>query len=98
MSPLGLLCKGEVCEIVNLRHNRFTAGVKGEFGFAGRHRVCGRLGHHEKRLAEMGLSHGQVVEVIENNPAMPMLLRVQDSRIAIDRGMAMQIMVRRVGQ
>ncbi len=37
-----------------------------------------------------------MIEVIENNPAMPMLVRVHDSRVAIDRGIAMRIMVRRV--
>lgn len=101
MSPLGLLSRGDVAEIVTLRHKRvdkegahasssFERCSGGGFRFRSRHRGS------EKRLADLGFSPGQVIEVVENSPAMPMLLKICDSRIAIDRGIAMRIMVRRI--
>jgi ferrous iron transport protein A len=89
-----MLVKGEVGEIVNLRNGPHHAGRGGEGNHAHGHHAHGR--NTGKRLADMGFSPGQVIEVIENNPAMPMLVRVHDSRVAIDRGIAMRIMVRRV--
>ncbi|UWX57160.1 ferrous iron transport protein A [Chlorobaculum sp. MV4-Y] len=89
MAPLGMLGKGEVGEIVNLR-----AGGGCEHGHGRHHHAHGR--ENGKRLAEMGFSVGQTIEIIENSPGMPLLVRVHDSRVAIDRGVAMRIMVRRV--
>lgn len=89
MAPLGMLGKGEVGEIVNLRPGRNHTGQHGH-----RHHAHGR--ENGKRLAEMGFSVGQTIEIIENSPGMPLLVRVHDSRVAIGRGVAMRIMVRRV--
>ncbi|MGC8775477.1 MAG: FeoA family protein [Chlorobaculum sp.] len=91
MAPLGMLGKGEVGEIVNLRSGQHHAGAGCEHGH---HHVHGR--DNGKRLAEMGFSVGQTIEIIENSPGMPLLVRVHDSRVAIGRGVAMRIMVRRV--
>ncbi len=97
MSPLGLLGRGEVGEVVSIRPGRHHAGNHGENGRPRHH-------HHThgcnsgRRLAEMGFSQGQVIEIIENNPSMPMLVKVHDSRLAIDRSIAMHIMVRRVSK
>jgi ferrous iron transport protein A len=87
-----MLGKGEVGEIVNLRPGRHHAGAGFQHGHG--HHAHGR--NSGKRLADMGFSVGQNIEVIENNPAMPMLVRVHDSRVAIDRTIAMRIMVRRI--
>ncbi|MBN1928888.1 MAG: ferrous iron transport protein A [Chlorobiaceae bacterium] len=92
MAPLGMLGKGEVGEIVNLRPGRHHAGAACEHGH--RHHAYGR--ENGKRLAEMGFSVGQTIEIIENSPGMPLLVRVHDSRVAIGRGVAMRIMVRRI--
>ncbi len=49
------------------------------------------------RVEDMGLRIGKIVEVL-NNGSGPVLLRVDESRIAIARGLAMKIMVREVGR
>jgi ferrous iron transport protein A len=86
-----MLGKGEVGEIINLRFGQHDAGA----GFGrGHHYAHGR--ENGKRLAEMGFSVGQTIEVIENSPGMPLLVQVHDGRVAIGRGVAMRIMVRRV--
>lgn len=46
------------------------------------------------RVEDMGLRIGKLVEVL-NNGGGPMLLKVDESRIAVARGIAMKIMVRR---
>jgi len=48
----------------------------------------------ECRVEEMGLRIGKTVEMLTNGGG-PILLRVDESRIAMGRGMAMKIMVRR---
>jgi ferrous iron transport protein A len=49
------------------------------------------------RVEDMGLRVGKTVEML-NNGSGPVLLRVDESRIAIARGLAMKIMVREVGR
>ena len=47
-----------------------------------------------KRLADLGLTVGQHVRVVQNHFAGPLILAVQqDSRLAIGRGMAQKIYV-----
>lgn len=47
-----------------------------------------------KRLADLGLSAGQHVRVVQNHFAGPLILAVQhDARLAIGRGMARKIYV-----
>ena len=38
-----------------------------------------------------------MIEMLNNEGRGPLLLKVEESRIAIGRGMAMKIMVRRIG-
>lgn len=49
------------------------------------------------RVEDMGLRVGKTVEML-NNSGGPVLLRVDGSRIAVARGLAMKIMVMEVGQ
>lgn len=51
-------------------------------------------GRCECRVEEMGLRIGKTVEMLTNGGG-PILLRVDESRIAMGRGMAMKIIVRR---
>jgi ferrous iron transport protein A len=51
-------------------------------------------GKCECRVEEMGLRIGKSVEMLTNGGG-PILLRVDESRIALGRGLAMKIMVRR---
>ncbi len=48
------------------------------------------------RLESMGLMPGKIVEILNNTGWGPMLVKVDGSRIAIGRGMAMKIMVKRL--
>lgn len=45
------------------------------------------------RLRQLGLFRGAVVEVLESNSAGPLLVRIGDGRIAVNRGIADQIKV-----
>ncbi|MHB1398331.1 MAG: FeoA family protein [Trichloromonadaceae bacterium] len=47
------------------------------------------------RVEDMGLRVGKQVEMLTNGGGGPLLLKVDESRLAIARGMAMNILVRR---
>jgi Fe2+ transport system protein FeoA len=46
-----------------------------------------------RRLADMGLTPGENVWVVQSGPSGPLLIAVRDSRLALGRGMAHKIMV-----
>ena len=46
----------------------------------------------------MGLRVGKIIEMLNNEGRGPILLKVDESRIAIGRGMAMKVMVRKTEQ
>lgn len=109
MSPLALLNEGETGEIVT--HNEGVEHGRGHhYGYGHAHRhghgaCCGRCetytchgtGHWtSKRLSSMGLRPGQIVEMITNKGTGPIVLRVDECRIAMGRGAAMKIYVRRI--
>ena len=81
MSPLGLLSEGEKAEVVEIRMQ------KGHCPGAGINHAC----HAE----DMGLRAGKVIEMLNNEGRGPILLKVDESRIALSRGMAMKIMVKK---
>lgn len=84
MVPLGLLSPGEGGEIVEVRLRQACCSAP-----------CGEgRGKGDVRVEDMGLRAGKHVEML-NNGGGPVLVRVDDARIAVDRGMAMKIMVRR---
>jgi len=87
MMPLALLSPGETGEIVSV--DVHTSKEKPCCG------QCGGERHKsENRVEEMGLRAGKIVEMLSNGSG-PLLLRVDESRIALSRGMAMKISVRR---
>ena len=47
------------------------------------------------RIEDLGLRVGKTVEMLTNGGSGAILLKVDESRLAIGRGMAMKIMVRR---
>ncbi|MBF0464713.1 MAG: transcriptional repressor [Nitrospirae bacterium] len=53
---------------------------------------------HHNRVQELGIRAGKVVEMLNNKGRGPVLFKVDDSRIALARGLAMKIMVKRDGQ
>ncbi len=81
-APLGLLLEGEKAEIVEIKEQRGYCHGKSKNEFC----------HAE----DMGLRIGKVVEMLNNRGTGPLLLKVDESRIALGRGMAMNIMVRRI--
>ncbi|BCR05710.1 iron transporter FeoA [Desulfuromonas versatilis] len=86
MMPLGLLSPGDQGEIVEIRFAQNAQRCAGS----------GEQGKSEVRVEDMGLRIGKSVEML-NNGSGPILLRVDESRIALARGLAMKIMVRRQG-
>lgn len=90
MMPLGLLSPGELGEIVTIRaHLHGSGACCGGCGSS-----CGDREKGGARMEDMGLRVGKTVEML-NNGSGPILLKVDESRIAVDRGLAMKIMVRR---
>ncbi|HET6513630.1 MAG TPA: FeoA family protein [Thermodesulfovibrionales bacterium] len=81
MAPLGLLSRGDKAVIVEIK------GQKGVCHGTSRNQLC----HAE----DMGLRIGKSVEMLNNEGRGPILLKIDESRIAIGRGMAMRIMVKR---
>ena len=86
MLPLGLLGSGDRAEIAGI-----ISGKQGACGAAqkGSEDIC-------TRIENMGLRIGKAVEMLNNGGRGPLLVKVDESRIAIARGMSMKIMVKRV--
>ncbi|BCS54616.1 FeoA family protein [Geobacter sp. SVR] len=84
MIPLGLLSPGEKGEILAVRITTKS----------GSDQCCQEQLKCDCRVEDMGLRVGKCVEMLTNGGG-PVLVKVDESRIAVDRGMAMKIMVRR---
>lgn len=82
MMPLGLLCADERAEVIEIKSGRHASGAAG--------RNC------QDRVEELGLRTGRIVEMLTNDGRGAILVRMDESRIALGRGMAMKIMVRRI--
>jgi ferrous iron transport protein A len=85
MLPLGLLGTGEKAEVMEVSAERRLLPVK-----MGMEQV-------DVRIEDIGIRTGKVIEMLNNKGRGPLLLKVDESRIAIARGLAMKIMVRRKG-
>lgn len=87
MIPLGLLTAGEKAEVAeNRMEELFSPCSKCK---CGRPESC-------SRVEDMGLRVGKTVEILNNFRGQgALLIKVDNSRIAMNRGMAMKIMVRR---
>jgi ferrous iron transport protein A len=84
MIPLGLLSPGEHGVITEIRLN-IASGA-----------CCTERQKCDCRVEDMGLRIGKTVQMLNNGS--PILLKVDESRIAVDRGMAMKIMIKEVGR
>lgn len=87
MIPLGLLAAGEKAEVAE---NRIPEPVS----------PCSACSCHRPeccaRLEDMGLRVGKTVEILNNHGRQgSLLIKVDNSRIAMNRGLAMKILVRR---
>ncbi len=54
--------------------------------------------HPCARIEDMGFRVGMTVEMLNNEGRGPLLIKVDESRLALGRGMAMKIMARRKEQ
>lgn len=90
MFPLGLLSSGERAEVVS----EFSGGGHPHGGGC---TGCGRHGRGSSlhRAEDIGIRPGKVVEMLSNEGRGALLVKVDESRIAVGRGVAMKIMVRR---
>jgi ferrous iron transport protein A len=79
MIPLGLLNPGEHGEIAEIR--TLLTGTPSS----------GERSKGDCRIEDMGLRIGKRVQMLNNGS--PVLLKIDESRIAVDRGMAMKIMI-----
>lgn len=108
MSPLALLQEGEVAEIIDLTGNNRMVHRSHHHGYGGCNFTKGRENrpcrydpegdfHARSRshLQDIGLRPGNKVEMITNSGSGPLVLRIDECRIAIGRGAAMKIYVRR---
>jgi ferrous iron transport protein A len=87
MLLLGLLGNGDHGEIMEIREKK-----------AGHERDAGCLcPDRQARLETMGIRVGKKVEMLKKSEGGgPLLIKVDESRIAISRGVAMTILVRRI--
>lgn len=92
MIPLGLLSSGEKGEVVKVfnGHHRPTPEL---------HQCCQAGQSHRGecrgscRMEDMGLRIGKQVEMLNNGGHGCILIKIGEARIALDRGLAMKIMV-----
>jgi len=92
MMTLGTVSSGEQCEIMEVRHCGSCSGGCHDDGQMHDHAHAG-MRKSAPRAEELGLRAGKRVEMLQNDGDL-LLLLVDEARIAIDRRMAMKIMVR----
>lgn len=85
MVPLGLLGAGERAQVTEIVFGKGRGPQQG---------AAAELA----RLEEMGLRPGKVVEVLNNAGQGPILLKVDETRIALGRGVAMKVLVQESGE
>ncbi len=89
MVPLFDLNEGEIGEVVE---------ISDDFEQCGRHhKKHGRHGKHccrHARICDMGIRVGKSVTMLSKHRWGPLLVKVDDSRIAIGKGMAERIKIK----
>lgn len=81
MAPLALLTPGDEAEVMKIEIDEsFDKNIESN-------------ANRTKRMEEMGVRIGQKIKILNNNGKGPILLKVQNSRIAIGRVIAMNILV-----
>ncbi len=87
MVPLGLLSAGERAEVMEIREGSRGICSTGIRKPDRSDYVC--------RMEDMGIRAGKEVEMLNSEGKGAMLIKIDESRIAIGRGMAMKVLVRR---
>ncbi len=88
MMPLGLLSPGEKAEVAEVRGTPQTASCCAEKGGT---KSCSSA----CRVEDMGLRAGKTVEMLNNEGRGALLVMIDETRIAIGRGAAMKVMVKK---
>jgi ferrous iron transport protein A len=58
---------------------------------------CVKCGHRlKKRLCDLGLFDGTIINIIKNDKSGPLVIKVKDSKIVVGRGQAEQINVEEI--
>lgn len=112
MSPLALLNEGEMAEIITHHSTHGKAHPHGQAHHhqhgrgpcGGNCADCRCRGNDQENISvsshdhleDMGLRPGKHVEMITNKGTGPLVLRIDETRIAMGRGAAMKIYVRRI--
>ncbi len=86
MMPLGLLSTGETGEVVQIRVPAPPAA-----------QGAGAGGRSDTRIEELGIRVGRTVQML-NNAGNLVLLKVDEARVAIDRSLAMRVMIKESGR
>jgi ferrous iron transport protein A len=86
--PLGLLATGDKAEVVEVKQG-IRQGARGPAVSKPEH------SGHASRMEDLGFRPGKKIEMLKNEGRGPMLVKIDESRIAIGRGMAMKVVVRR---
>ncbi|MDD2901271.1 MAG: FeoA family protein [Syntrophales bacterium] len=85
MIPLGLLAAGEKAEVAEIRMPNPVSSCC----------ACKKKSGCCSLMEDLGLRSGKTVEILHNPGRSTILVKVDESRIALGRGAAMKIMVRR---
>jgi ferrous iron transport protein A len=100
MFPLGLMAIGEKAEVAeNGICGEMEKAVRGihthRHGCPGCGCGGGKRGGSSGRAGDMGIRPGKTVEMLSNEVGRALLVKVDETRIAVGRAVAMKIMVRR---
>ena len=82
MHPLGLLSNGEKAEIINI--------IK-----PSSHKTQNNIWESFIRLDEMGVRTGNIIEMLNCGNDNTVLIKIDNSRLALSRSIAMKIYVRK---
>ncbi len=73
--------QGEIAEISSPRHH-------------GKPKCKGGIGHRHHRFTDLGIRVGKTITLLQKTKRGPVLVRVDDARIALGRGMAEKIKIK----
>ncbi|MBF0531189.1 MAG: ferrous iron transport protein A [Deltaproteobacteria bacterium] len=86
MMPLGILVDGEEAEVMVIgKDNEHRSPYP----------ACRLERETLVKIEDMGIRVGKKIKILNNARREPLLVKVDESRIALARGMAMKILVRR---
>ncbi len=100
MMPLGLLSAGEKAEVAKVPPGTVVSPEDDKKTCPSQEKgkcknQAGGSCHGKSRMEDMGIREGKTVEMLSNGGGGPILLTVDGARMAIGRGLAMRILVRR---